>query len=211
MESKIEVIKAIIDFQGKVPTIELNSEVTVKLKTGGSYKFKYADLPYIVETIQPTLTECKLCIHYELNTEQIILHVIHESGQEFTSFMPMKLGSNAQENGSIITYYKRYLLTSSLNLVAEEDDDANINVGNKAEHKKKAVKALPVLTEKSKHWKNISERFAQGEIDLKKIKEAYTVAPEIETLLTIMLESVAEDAFIKQSEEHAIKQNYNSK
>ncbi len=33
MENKIEVIKAIIGFQSKVPKIELNSEVTVKTKS----------------------------------------------------------------------------------------------------------------------------------------------------------------------------------
>lgn len=202
MEKKIEIIKAIIDFQGKVPKIELNSEVIVRLKAGGSYKFKYADLPYIVETIQPTLTECKICIHFELNSEQITLHIIHESGQELTSFMPMKLGSNAQENGSMITYYKRYLLTSGLNLVAEEDDDANINVGNKADQKKKVVKTLPPLTEKSKHWENISGRFAKGIIDLKKIKEAYTILPKIEAILNELLEKEIELAASAQSNEN---------
>lgn len=198
MENKTELIKAIIQFQGNVPKIELNSEVTVKLKAGGSYKFKYADLPYIVETIQPVLTECKLCIHYELNNEQITLHIIHESGQEITSFMPMKLGNNAQENGSIITYYKRYLLTSALNLVAEEDDDANINVGNKPEQKKRAKK-LPELTENSKHWKYTSDKYSIGEIDLDTIKKSYTVTDEIATILDMMQQAVIDAEVLKEN------------
>jgi len=133
MENKQDIIKALIQFQGEVPKIELNAEVTVRTKSGSSYKFKYADLPYIVETIQPTLSKCNILLHFELSDTQIMLHVIHESGQELTSIMPLKLGNNAQENGSLITYYKRYLITSALNIVADQDDDANINTGNKAE------------------------------------------------------------------------------
>lgn len=135
MENK-EIIKALIKFQKDVPKLELNTEVTVVSKrTGAKYKFKYASLPYIVETIQPTLTACGLAIYYSISELEISIIVAHESGQHIRSCLPLQFGENPQENGSIITYYKRYLLTSVLNLVAEQDDDANISIGNSYEKK----------------------------------------------------------------------------
>jgi hypothetical protein len=127
---KQEIIKAIIDFQSKVPKLELNSNVDVKLKSGGKYSFKYADLPYIMETIQETLTNCKLAVYYQISELQISIVIAHESGQFIMSSLPLQFGANPQENGSLISYYKRYLLTSVLNLVAEQDDDANVSLDN---------------------------------------------------------------------------------
>lgn len=126
----IEIIKALIEFQSRVPSLELNSNVSVRLKTGGQYNFKYADLPYIIDIIQPTLSKCRLGVYYTISDLVISIIVAHESGQMITSSLPISISNNPQEAGSLITYYKRYLLTSILNLVADEDDDANVNAKN---------------------------------------------------------------------------------
>jgi hypothetical protein len=141
---KQEIIKALIEFQSKAPKLELNSSVNVKLKSGGSYNFKYADLPYIMDTIQETLTKCKLAVHFQIAELEISIVIAHESGQFIISSLPLQFGNNPQDNGSIITYYKRYLLTSALNLVAEQDDDANVTLDN--DFTKKEKKDLPKKT-----------------------------------------------------------------
>jgi hypothetical protein len=135
---KQEIIKALIEFQSKAPKLELNSSVNVKLKSGGSYNFKYADLPYIMDTIQETLTKCKLAVYFQIAELEISIVIAHESGQFIISSLPLQFGNNPQDNGSIITYYKRYLLTSALNLVAEQDDDANVSLDNDFTKKEKS-------------------------------------------------------------------------
>jgi len=120
-----EIIKALTAFQKECPKLDLNSEVKVKTKTGGNYSFKYADLPYINEIIQPTLSKNNLSIVFTFEDSLVCLNLFHTSGETIKSSLPLNLTVNPQENGSLITYYRRYLTVSVLNLTADQDDDGN--------------------------------------------------------------------------------------
>lgn len=122
---KAEILKALAEFQKNCPELALNSNVNVKTKTGGQYSFKYANLPYIMETIQQTLSENDLILSFDFPENIIRLTIYHTSGQSISSQLPIKLTDSPQENGSLITYYRRYLITSLLNLTADKDDDGN--------------------------------------------------------------------------------------
>lgn len=211
---KQEIIKALIKFQSEVPDIELNSTVKVKTKSGGSYSFKYADLPYIVETIQPTLTACKLAVYYQISDLEISIIVAHESGEFIMSSLPLQFGNNPQENGSLITYYKRYLLTSTLNLVAEQDDDANVSLNNKFEKTeknnsdvKKSNEEKPWLNKYSDKSKtDITENYQKvlhamiNGYTIEQVRGKYKVSKETFDLLTDDIEEAIESEVIKKEQ-----------
>ena len=61
MDEKKNIYTALADFQKEIKPIPLTKEVTVTPKNGGgSYKFKYATLPAIIEAIQPVMEKCGL-------------------------------------------------------------------------------------------------------------------------------------------------------
>ena len=127
---------ALKEFQSDLPEIKLDAEVTVRLKAGGSYKFKYATLPNIIKTVLPSLTKCGLSFTQTFTPDGVVTTLHHESGESITSTIPCNFTSGTmQEIGSRISYLKRYGLSAMLGIVGEEDDDANIADGNTYEKK----------------------------------------------------------------------------
>jgi hypothetical protein len=125
------LIKALIEFQDKVPAIELNSEVEIKgkSKTGKDYKlkFKYADLPYIIKTIKPVLKECGLVFSHVMQGDKVGCMLYHQDGDHIESWMTIPINGDMKNNGANITYARRYTLTSVLGICAEEDKDMGEN------------------------------------------------------------------------------------
>lgn len=132
-------------FQAECPQIPLNSEVAVKT-SNGTYKFKYASLGSIKETIQPILSKHGLSYLQHIGENGTVLRTVMYYGCEsVSSDVPFSIFNTVlnkdtgayektelsdQELGSRLTYRKRYGLALALGLVAEEDDDANIAEGN---------------------------------------------------------------------------------
>ena len=118
-----ELYKALASFQQEVPVIH-------KGTTG--YGYTYADLPAILEKVNPLLKKHGLGFYQSITGTSLKTVVFHvESGQEITSFadipQDVKLASmNAfQVMGSAITYLRRYSLSAMLGLVTEKDTDAS--------------------------------------------------------------------------------------
>lgn len=91
---------------------------------------KYADLNSILEVLIPELNEVKLATGFMLTGEGLILQVTDiETGEWIRYTCTLNLtGQNAQQIGSQITYFRRYMLNSLFNLQAE-DDDGNLASG----------------------------------------------------------------------------------
>ena len=125
--------KALIEFQFKCPAIDKDSEVTVKTQTGRDYTFKYASFGNIVQTIKQPMYDAKLCYTFLTNDAKFICRIMHESGtyQDTAIDMP-KFKEKMQDNGSILTYLKRYTLVLALGLDTDADDDGNLADGNEA-------------------------------------------------------------------------------
>jgi len=116
------VLKKLAAFQWEVPII-------VK-KTKG-YGYNYADLPTIIETLQPLLQKNGLGFYQSPSPEGMVTVVFDaETGEEIKTITPMQdciemKGMNAfQVDGTRITYYRRYALACALGLVTDEDTDA---------------------------------------------------------------------------------------
>lgn len=96
----------------------------------GSYKYKYMDLPSIMRSVRPVLRKHSftwLTLPCTENGEPAIgyrlTYVPTRENITGTAPMPAK-GSGPQDYGSVLTYMRRYVVSSVLDIVTEEDDDA---------------------------------------------------------------------------------------
>lgn len=142
MSAEIKDISAALSaFQGSVEQPKLEKEVKVKTRTGGEYKFKYADLSACVKAAAPALKEHGLSVSQIISEGKLITLLTHTSGQWFKSELILPTQSaDYQSFGSAITYLKRYSYCAILGIVADTDDDANMACGNEAEIKDRKAK-----------------------------------------------------------------------
>jgi len=119
--------------QSQFPPIPRSREVTVQTKTGGSYKFKYATLDTILESVRKPLSDNGLAICQLIDDGALVTLLLHESGAtlEGRVLLPNSPGDTVQQLGSAITYLRRYALQAALGIAAEEDDDGNASSGNR--------------------------------------------------------------------------------
>lgn len=133
------IYKSLANFQQEVPVI---------LKDTKGYGYTYADLPAILSVINPILKKNGLGFYQAINGTQIRTVIFHvESGEFISSDTDMPFDSltyeeskdkkgetkfilrgfegmnKAQAIGSLITYFRRYALSSILGLVTDKDTD----------------------------------------------------------------------------------------
>lgn len=133
------IYKALASFQQEVPVI---------LKETSGYGYKYADLPAIFETINPLLKKNGLGFTQLVNGSKIKTILFHiDTGETIESEIDMPIDSliyevgkdkkgiekfilrgfegmnKAQAIGSLITYFRRYALSSILGLITDKDSD----------------------------------------------------------------------------------------
>ncbi|WP_241473803.1 ERF family protein [Mycolicibacterium neoaurum] len=128
-ETQSSLAGALVQFQGKVPTIAKTQTAKVTMKSGGSFSYSYADLGDIWDAIRPALSECKLAVTQALvggsdGWTSIKTTIWHESGEKYSESLQVPTGDKtAQEAGSQFTYFKRYALAAALGIATDEDDD----------------------------------------------------------------------------------------
>ena len=123
---------ALAKAQASFPAISRDKEVTVKLKTGGEYKFKYAPLDSILAAVRGPLAANGLAIVQLLDEDVLVTSLLHESGAILSGRTPIPASEGVQAYGSAITYLRRYSIQALLGIAAEEDDDGNHAAGNQA-------------------------------------------------------------------------------
>lgn len=101
----------------------------LKDATNPHFRSKYADLPSILEAVNPALREHGLvCVQRgKVHDGQQILvtELLHDSGQTLASDMLMPTQSDPQKMGSALTYFRRYALLALLGIAPDDDDDGN--------------------------------------------------------------------------------------
>lgn len=130
------IFKAIANFQQEVPVI---------LKDTTGHNYKYADLPAILDIINPLMKKHGLGFYQAVNGTKLKTVIFEtESGETIESETDMPFDSlvyeetidkkkfvirgfeamnKAQAIGSLITYFRRYSLSSMLGLVTDKDTD----------------------------------------------------------------------------------------
>ena len=121
-----EIVKALVAFHKAVPSITKDA----KAQYG-----KYADLGGVLSTVTPPLNEAGLAIVQTFTPNAIqgadpllITKLLHESGEEITSELPMIIGKGRNplhDWGGSCTYQRRYAILSILGLCADMDTDGN--------------------------------------------------------------------------------------
>ena len=135
-ESKVKAAHAnlnaaLIAAQAEMLPPKKDREVTVKMKSGGTYKFSYATMAGMTNDDRPILAKHGLGFVQFVRDGAMVTRILHESGEHLDCPLPMLTLPNApQEAGSIITYFKRYSYAAAFGKVADEEDDANIASGN---------------------------------------------------------------------------------
>lgn len=121
---------ALAEAQSEFPSISRDKEVVVKTKTNGEYRFKYAPLDSIFSAVRPVLQKNGLAIAQPLTATEdgraaVRTVLMHSAGGILEGTLPIKTdGLDPQALGSLVTYVRRYALTSMLGIATEDDDDA---------------------------------------------------------------------------------------
>lgn len=100
----------------------------VQAKSGANYEYKYADLAALFEATTPALSKHGLALSQwpSINSGGrfvLVTLLTHASGQWLAAEYPLGTYDRPQEQGSAITYAKRYAASSALGIAAEADDD----------------------------------------------------------------------------------------
>jgi len=143
-KSLINIFKALADFQQECPVIH-------KGTTG--YGYTYADLPTILEIINPILKKHNLGFTQLLEGSGLRTIVFHTKSGEYIESLcdipatTLKGMNDFQAIGSGITYFRRYCLSAILSIVTDKDTDA---AGEKEKPFFKETK-LPAFVKKHKN------------------------------------------------------------
>lgn len=109
--------------QAEYQPLKKSKTAKIKMKSGGEYSYKYADLADMLECTRAALGKNGLAITQLINGSILETKLIHESGESLESTADLPTGISAQEYGSAITYLRRYTLGPMLGIASEEDDD----------------------------------------------------------------------------------------
>lgn len=127
-ENTGQLAAALAKAQGEFPTIEKTSEANIPMKSGGSFKYCYADLAEILKTVTPTLSKFELAIHQTTTYTKesgLLLKtmLLHSSGEKLSGDYPLAIHEDARKMGAELTYARRYTITAMLGVQADDFDD----------------------------------------------------------------------------------------
>ncbi len=114
-----EFAKALAAFQDEVGAVSKDG-------INPFFKSKYATLENVIATVKPLLKKHGLAFAQFPDGDGLTTVIMHESGQYLGATANLELkGHTPQDQGSAITYMRRYALSAALGLATEDDDDGN--------------------------------------------------------------------------------------
>ncbi len=120
-ESLLKIAPALLAAQKKIGGAH-------KGATNPFFKSKYADLGAVMEACKEALNESKITVLQPIGTDEQGVYVetllLHSSGEYISDRMLIaaKSANNPQDQGSAITYARRYSLQSMVFIPSEDDD-----------------------------------------------------------------------------------------
>jgi ERF superfamily protein len=120
--SVVALVKALAEAQAEM-------EAPKKSKTAklGTYSYQYADLAAVRDAYRGPLSKRGLVVSHSLTPVDghvvLTTSLLHTSGEWIASDYPIPSYDKPQEQGSALTYFKRYNVCALLDIVAEDDDD----------------------------------------------------------------------------------------
>jgi len=142
-------------------------------KNATSHHSKYANLNAIIEAVEPILLENGLLLLQPIQGNSVCTQIIDiDSGDKIESCMELPAGMNPQQQGSAITYYRRYTLQSTLSLQAVDDDGAAAS---------KSAPTKPPITDE--RLTDAITAIEKGTYSLEKLKDQFSLTKEQEAKL----------------------------
>ena len=96
----------------------------------GPMHYSYADLATVFDEVRPKLKAQGLAVSQVANADGVTTTVFHESGQwlRFAPLAVTAMGHTPQNQGSAITYSRRYSLLAIMGMATEDDDAHSASV-----------------------------------------------------------------------------------
>jgi hypothetical protein len=122
---------ALAQAQAEFQPITKNREVMITMKSGGKYKFRYADLDEINIRTRPALTKYGLGLMQIVSSEPngatfIETRLTHKDGGSVSARLDIKGPReypDPKEFGAVVSYLRRYQVTPMLGVAADDDID----------------------------------------------------------------------------------------
>lgn len=123
-----ELYKALLNAKENMPVIEKTKTANIQHNGGGSHRYTYADLADIDRQATPVLTEHGLLMDFEMHDSEdgtpiLTGMLIHPTSAGFKTSEWKVTGRTPQDQGSSITYGRRYLTGILTGLITDEDTD----------------------------------------------------------------------------------------
>ena len=173
-----EITTALCKFMTEVPSLSTMTTAKIPTKNGRGFEFEFAELGYICSVINPVLAANGLHIMH-INrvvdgVEYLVSTIYHESGECLpTSEKVIPTGLNANplySYGSAMTYFRRYVTLSMLNLW-HGHDDAGIEYEPKEETKQETNNFSNPIVDMSAYAKKTLKNALSDETKKKLLKE----------------------------------------
>jgi hypothetical protein len=127
-EPRGKLAAALAKAQGEFTAVPKNKTARVKMKSGGEFVYKYADLADVLKMALPILAKHELAFTQPLRRIDgrlaVTTRIAHSSG-EFQQSDGIAIPENLspQEFGSCLSYWRRYDGCALLGIAPDEDDD----------------------------------------------------------------------------------------
>ena len=165
--------EATLSFHQKLHRAKLAIGKVTKNANNPHFKKSYADLNAIIEAVEPILLENGLLLLQPIQGNSVCTQIIDiDSGAKVESCMELPAGLNPQQQGSAITYYRRYTLQSTLSLQAVDDDGAAAS---------KSTPTKPPISDD--RLTDALAAMEKGTYSIKKLREQFSLTKEQEARL----------------------------
>ena len=166
-------VQVTLSFHQKLHRAKLAIGKVTKNANNPHFKKSYADLNAIIEAVEPILLENGLLLLQPIQGNSVCTQIIDiDSGTMVESCMELPAGLNPQQQGSAITYYRRYTLQSTLSLQSVDDDGAAAS---------KSTPTKPPISDE--RLADAITAIEKGTYSLEKLKDQFSLTKEQEAKL----------------------------
>ena len=166
-------VQVTLSFHQKLHRAKLAIGKVTKNANNPHFKKSYADLNAIIEAVEPILLENGLLLLQPIQGNSVCTQIIDiDSGTMVESCMELPAGLNPQQQGSAITYYRRYTLQSTLSLQSVDDDGAAAS---------KSTPTKPPISDE--RLADAITAIEKGTYSLDKLKDQFSLTKEQEAKL----------------------------
>jgi ERF superfamily protein len=169
------LVRALLAFQAEAPKLPRDKTARVQTKSGGGYSYGYTSLDTIRDQIGPLLTKHGLvwtALPSVLDTGEpgLAYQLMHTSGETLAGEMRLEIAAEGpQAHGSAITYARRYAKVAVLDLVADDDDDAQAAMPR---HRESRASGTVDLRDQAKGLSDRAINVARAQVGLDYVEEA---------------------------------------